>query len=189
MGARVRIAALIGVCLAAGAAGGAFWASGRQAEMESAEVEPDEAPVALDISRPTLVLFVHPGSPEARAALSEVAALQKRLHGRVAVSVRVYRQNGPVAGWERLPVWKQAGAVSGDVAADPEGDLARRLGVASAESAVVYAPSGRMMFRGQVVARAGAGSSASRRLARLLESWRGLENGPVMGVASSKTKI
>ncbi|MDE2142442.1 MAG: hypothetical protein KGJ84_08540 [Elusimicrobia bacterium] len=188
MGSRLRIGALVSLCLAAGATGGAFWANGRNVEVEPAANWPADAPVSLDVSRPTLVLFVHPGSPEARATLKEVALLQKRLRGRVAVSVRVYRPAGPVAGWERLPVWKEAGAVSGDVAADPEGEIARSLGVNSAESAVVYAPSGRLLFQGQVVPRAGRGFSEAARLRRLLEAWRGLENGPVVGVSGVKSK-
>lgn len=178
----MRIAAFAALCLAAGAAGGAFWAGGRDAEEDPAASWPEEAPVALDLTRPTLVLFVHPGSPGAQSALDEVARLQKRLRGRVAVSVRVYRGHGPIAGWEKLPVWKKAAAVSADVAADPEGGVAQAFGAVPAESAVVYAPSGRLLFRGEVVPRGGRGASAAARLARLLEAWRGLESRPVVGV-------
>jgi hypothetical protein len=138
---------------------------------------PEPLPVALDVARPTLVLFIHPGAPEDAEALREVAALQKRLHGRLAVSVRVYRGDGPRPGWERMPVWKEAGALSGDVAADPEGIIARRLGVPSSKSLMVFAPSGRLMFSGPPAVRG--------RLARLLDAWRGLENGPVVGVSKT----
>lgn len=183
MFARLRAAALIAVCLAAGAAGGAFWAGGRAPQEDPAARWPDGAPVPLDVARPTLVLFVHPGSPSARAALDEVSRLEKRLGGRVAVSVRVYRASGPIAGWEKTPVWKKAGAVSSDVAADPEGSVARSFGVVPAETAVVYAPSGRLLFRGEVAARSGRARSALSRLARLLESWSRMESRPVVGVS------
>lgn len=183
MGSSARTAALVAVCLAAGAAGGAYWAGGRAPEDDPAARWPDEAPVPLDVTRPTLVLFVHPGSPDAKAVLTEVSALEKRLGQRVAVSVRVYRAAGPIAGWEKLPVWKTAGAVSSDVAADPEGGLARSFGVASAETAVVYAPSGRLLFRGDLVARAGRARSALTRLTRLLEAWSRIESRPVVGVS------
>lgn len=183
MGSRARTAALIAVCLAAGAAGGVFWAGGRAPAEDPAARWPDDASVPLDVTRPTLVLFVHPGSPAARAALDEVARLEKRMGGRVAVSVRVYRAAGPIAGWEKLPVWKKAGAVSSDVAADPEGGIARSFGVASAETAVVYAPSGRLLFRGDLIARAGRARSALTKLTHLLEAWSRIESRPVVGVS------
>jgi hypothetical protein len=182
MGSKTRTAALIAMCLAVGAAGGAHWAAQRVASEDDAARWPEEAPVALDLARPTLVLFVHPGSPDAQAALDEVARLEKRLDRRVAVSVRVYRPDGPIAGWEKNSIWKKASAISADVAADPEGDIARKFGVMPAESAVVYAPSGRRLFRGAVIARAGRGRAAFTQLTSLFEAWRGLESRPVVGV-------
>jgi len=182
MGTRARTAALIGVCLAAGAAGGSYWAGKRAPVEDAAASWPEEAPVALDLTRPTLVLFVHPGSPDAQAALDEVANIEKRLGHRVAVSVRVYRPDGPIAGWEKLPVWRKAGQLSADVAADPEGGIAKKFDALPAESAVVYAPSGRLLFRGQLVPRAGSGRTAFSRLTHLFEAWRGLESRPVVGL-------
>lgn len=184
MNGRFRAAALISIGLAAGAAGGAFWASARAPEEDPAARWPEDAPVPLDVARPTLVLFVHPGSPGAREALSEVSRLEKRLGRSVAVSVRVYRPAGAQGGWEKRPLWRAANAVTADVAADPEGDVARRFGVSPAETAVVYAPSGRLLFRGAVVSRAGRARAALARLSRLLEAWSRLETRPVVGVSS-----
>lgn len=185
MGSTGRTVSLVAVCLAAGAAGGVFWAGGRPPADDPAAQWPDSARVALDVSRPTLVLFVHPGSPGAKNALEEVDRLQKRLGGSVAVSVRVYRPDGPIAGWEKLPVWKAAGAVSSDVAADPEGKTAGTFGVAPAETAVVYAPSGRLLFRGRIGKKQGRLTAALSRLTLLLESWRRMERGPVIGQTAS----
>lgn len=175
--ARYRLFALMAVCVAAGAAGGAHWA-GRHMDFEAdpAAIFPEDAPVALDVARPTLVLFVHPTSPSARKALDEVARMQA--DGTIAVSVRVYRPDGAQGGWERQPVWRRAGEVSGDVAMDPEGELAKRFGAAPAETAVVYAPSGRLLFRGRITQ---SRTNALARLRRLLDSWRRLDRVPVMG--------
>lgn len=182
---RLRAAALFIVVLAIGAAGGVFWASSRPVEEDPGATWPEETSVPLDLTRPTLVLFVHPHSPGAQQALDEVARLEKKFDGRVAVSVRVYRGNGAMPGWEKEAVWQKAGQVSSDVAADPTGDVARQFGVAPAETAVVYAPSGRLMYRGSVVPRSKRAAAAASHLIHLLESWRRLESRPVVGVTTS----
>lgn len=175
-----RVVLLMALCVAAGAAAGVHWASGRPDDDENRW--PENAPVARDIARPTLVLFVHPGAPETPSVLRELERLQARMSGRLAVSVRFYRPNGPVAGWDRLASWRRARVAFSDVAADPEGGQAKLFEASPSGTAVMYAPSGRLLFRGEVLSGPGRSSArANPSLTALLRAWHQLERSPVIG--------
>jgi hypothetical protein len=174
------ILAALGLCAAGGAWVGHALTLSKAAEEDARQRWPEDAPVALDEARPTMIIFLHPGSPVSPEVLAEVRRLQGRMRGRLAVSVRVYRRDGPIAGWDRLPVWQEARSLCSDVAADPGGDQARLFGAAPSGTAVLFAPSGRLMFRGEIAPSRKASTKFSV-LSAILRPWIAVEPSPVLG--------
>lgn len=182
MRGEARVWALMAICVAAGAAAGVSWVSQTASSREAVDQWPEDAPVALDISRPTLVLFVHPRSPETPAVLDELRRLQARMDGRLAVSVRVYHGEGSRSGQREKICWREAARSFSDVEIDPKGTQAALFGARPAGTAVMYAPSGRLLFRGDLVSRASnPRARPNRALAALLDAWRKLDRSPVIG--------
>jgi hypothetical protein len=120
---------------------------------------PAGSTVAVDPHRPTVMAFLHPHCPCAPATLESLAALAGR-ECRVVVFLTdpepAATRNG-----------KAAAAIPGvEVRADADGAEARRFGAATSGQAFVFAPGGRLRFRGGLTnGRGHAGDSPGRRAA------------------------
>ena len=132
---------------------------------------PEAAPVALDASRSTLLFFAHPHCPCTRASVAELDRVMARSAGRFDAHAFFYADPAMGEGWERSGLWSAAAAIPGlSVRADPLGETARRFGAMTSGQVSIYAPDGRLRFRGGITSARGhegdgAGKSAVLALA------------------------
>jgi hypothetical protein len=126
---------------------------------------PGAASHRLDSDRFTLVIFLHPRCPCSRATveeLSELIARAAKSGGRLAVTVWMNRPEGAGEGWEHTDLWQRASAIPGvRVVTDACGAEARRFGAATSGQAMLYDPTGKLLFSGGITgARGHSGENA-----------------------------
>ena len=133
--------------------------------------------VALHPLKPTLVMLIHPQCPCSRASLSELNHLMALCPNRAAVLVFFLKPPGCTQAWVKTDLWRQASAIPGvRVCMDANGETARRFGAATSGEALLYAPSGRLLYHGGLTGARGhegdnAGVSAVAALLERPEAW------------------
>ena len=127
---------------------------------------PSESRLALDPTRPTLVMLAHPRCTCTRASLAELAEIVARVPGRAKVHVVFVRPGraGSSPDWERTDLWRQAAAIDGaTVARDDDGHEAARFRAETSGQTFLYGPDGALLFSGGTTgARGHAGDNAGR---------------------------
>ena len=104
---------------------------------------------ALDPSRPTLIMLVHPQCPCSRASLTELNRLAALCPSKANLWVLFLRPAGCPEAFADTDLRRQAQAIPGvSVATDDNGDAAKRLGAATSGETLLYAPDGRLLFHG-----------------------------------------
>jgi hypothetical protein len=133
----------------AGLVGFAHYKS-RPGEQAAAPAQwPEQSVVALDGTRPTLLLLAHPRCPCTRASIAELSRLAARLEGKVAVRVLFLKPEGVGEGWERSDLWTRASGIAGaQLLTDRDGREARRFGTVTSGQALLYAADGALLFSG-----------------------------------------
>lgn len=105
--------------------------------------------LALDPSKPTLIMLVHPQCPCSRASLTELSRLAALCPSKANISVLFLRPAGCPEAFADTDLRRQAEAIPGVlVATDDNGDAARRFGAATSGETLLYAPNGRLLFHG-----------------------------------------
>ncbi len=105
--------------------------------------------LAPDRDRPTLVMAAHPFCPCTRASAAELARLLARCEGQLAVHVLIFTPRHADSSWSRSGCSRSFAAIPGVHATDdPEGVEARRFGARTSGQVALYAPDGRLLFRG-----------------------------------------
>jgi hypothetical protein len=122
---------------------------------------PAGVPFAPDAARPTLVLFAHPRCPCTGATIGELDRLAAHCGDRLALHVLFFTDPRLGPDWARTDLWDHAARIPGvHVHEDPAGDVALRFGARTSGTVVLYAPNGRLQFRGGITtARGHAGDS------------------------------
>ena len=125
---------------------------------------PPGSTIKLSADKPTLVLFFHPYCPCSRASLSELDQVLGETDNKLATTVVFTIANGEPAGWDQADLWKSAHAMPGvNVLVDQGGMEARRFAVTGSGHALLYAPSGQLLFSGGITASRGhEGDNAGR---------------------------
>jgi hypothetical protein len=148
---------------------------------------PTDTRLALDPTRPTLIMLAHPHCPCTRASVSELARLLARLDARVRAHVLFVRPDGVDDDWERTDLWRSAAQIPGvTVSIDAGGAEARRFGIETSGHVLVYDPSGALLFRGGITSARGheGDSFGQRRIASLLATHNAdRADAPVFGCA------
>jgi hypothetical protein len=112
---------------------------------------PPGTQLALDVDRPTLLLFLHAHCPCSRATLSELQKLLTATHDKLEVTILFTIPPGTPPGWEQGELWNSARAIPGvRVVCDQNGAAARRFGVIGSGHALLYTPAGRLLFSGGI---------------------------------------
>jgi hypothetical protein len=140
---------------AGGAPAGGDAASGRPAA--------SFAPLVLDGSRPSLVVFVHSACPCTRTAVGTLAAIAREAHGRLAVQVVFEDEESGEPGAGATPLWNEVTSLRGmAVRRDEGGALAADLGVTRSGTAVLFDASGIRLFTGGLTPAEAADSQSLR---------------------------
>jgi hypothetical protein len=133
----------------------------------------------------TLLLFAHPYCPCTRASLEELSWVVARSRGRLDACLLFVRPPGAADGWERTDSWTAAAAIPGvRVAADADGQEARRFGARTSGQVLLYDSGGQLVFRGGITAGRGhQGDNPGRRalLARMAGDEEETGESPVFG--------
>lgn len=148
---------------------------------------PQLAALPLSSDKPQLLMFVHPRCPCTRASLEELARVlaQSPRPADVRVLFTVPANAGDA--WRRGGLWDQAAAIPGvQTQTDAGGALAKRFGAVTSGQVLLYAPDGRLLFRGGITGTRGhegdnPGSDAV--LDRLTDSSLPCRRNPVFGCA------
>lgn len=107
------------------------------------------APPALDASKPTLIMLVHPQCPCSRASIFELNRLIALCPNQAKISVLFLRPVGYPVSWTKAELWRQASALPGvRVQVDDSGAFARRFGAATSGETLLYAPDGHLLYQG-----------------------------------------
>jgi len=98
--------------------------------------------------------------------MSELERIAARTRGRLDMNVVFYADPALGEDWERSGLWERAAAIPrARVWSDPKGALATRFDARTSGQVLVYAPDGRLVFRGGITGSRGhegdnAGESA-----------------------------
>ena len=103
----------------------------------------------LNANKPTLIMLVHPQCPCSRASLTELNHLVALCPGKAEISVLLLRPAGFPESFVDTGLRRQAEAIPGvRVAADDNGDAARRFGAATSGETLLYAADGHLLYHG-----------------------------------------
>ncbi len=112
---------------------------------------PPGSALKLEANMPTLILFVHPHCPCTRATLRELDSALSGLDHRVTTTIVFTVPEGVAPHWEQGELWQSVARMPGVRAAvDQDGREARRFGVKGSGHALLFQPSGRLVFSGGI---------------------------------------
>ncbi|HEY5927690.1 MAG TPA: hypothetical protein VIV11_38660 [Kofleriaceae bacterium] len=132
---------------------------------------PADTRLALDRTRPNLVMLAHPQCPCTRASVAELARLIARVGDRVRAHVLFVKPDGVDASWQDTDLWRSAAAIPGvTVGVDELGEEARRFGIETSGHVLLYDATGALQFRGGITSSRGheGDSFGQRRIVALL---------------------
>jgi hypothetical protein len=99
----------------------------------------------------TMLLFVHPHCPCTSASLDELERIVSRTRERLEATIVFSTPEGAPPGWEQTDSWRRAKTIPRvSVQCDPSGADARRFGVQTSGSALLFDPSGKLVFHGGI---------------------------------------
>lgn len=123
---------------------------------------PAKAPIPLDSTRDTLVMFAHPRCPCTRASMDELNRIMTKCDGRIAAHVFFLKPNSFPDDWVQSTLWHTAAMIPNvTVQMDPRGAIAQKFGAETSGYVMLYDPQGHLLFSGGVTGSRGhAGDNA-----------------------------
>ena len=164
-----RFLLMLAAGLWAGAMAGGFWllyayaaSPGQGGDLPLSW--PAKASLQPAPERATLLVFAHPRCPCTRATIGELALLMTRCQGQIETRVLFYKPSGSTAAWEQTDLWRAAEQIPGvQVSADLDGVQARQFSAKTSGHALLYSPSGQLLFSGGITpSRGHAGDNTGR---------------------------
>lgn len=112
---------------------------------------PPQSTIPRVLSKPTLLIFVHPYCPCSRASLHELDQLLVATQNKLSVIIVFTIPDGIEPGWQEGDLWKLATTMRGvRVICDEGGVEAQRFGVKGSGHTLLYATSGKLLFSGGI---------------------------------------
>lgn len=114
---------------------------------------PERAPVPRDLSRPTLVVFLHPACTHSQATLDQLVDLLRVTRGEVAVHLLFRLDPIHEPDPELTPLRQRALGLTGTaVGDDTAGQAARLFGATHSGQVLLYGVGGELLFSGGISA-------------------------------------
>jgi hypothetical protein len=138
------------------------------------------------LSRPRLIMFVHPRCPCSKASLGEFAEILAHRSGKADAAVVFVKPADAGPDWNKTSLRAQAAAIPQVRLIDDDGTLAHRFGAETSGSVVLYDADGKLLFTGGITRSRGheGDSSGSRAICALLDGNKEVAAGvhtPVFG--------
>jgi hypothetical protein len=136
-----------------------------------------------------MILFAHPKCPCTEATMEELNRILAHAAGNVTTHVLFLKPAGFSDDWLRSSLWEGAAAIPGvAVREDSAGAEARIFGAETSGYLVVYAPNGKLLYKGGITGSRGhAGDNAGAdAVISLLAGTPGLPSAPVFGCSLLK---
>lgn len=134
---------------------------------------PAQAPVALQPSGATLIMFVHPQCPCTQASIGELEILMARAPKGFTAYLFFLSPSGFSQDWIKGSLWKQAEKIPGvQIFQDKDGETARYFKAVTSGQTLLYGQDGKLLFQGGItVARGKRGDNSGRNaiLANILQ--------------------
>lgn len=112
---------------------------------------PEGSRLALAGDRPTLVMAAHPHCPCTRASAAELARVLVRCEGCASVYVLIFTPRRADSTWDGSGCTPLFAALPGvQLIEDLDGAEARRFGARTSGQVALFAPDGRLLFRGGI---------------------------------------
>jgi len=113
------------------------------------------APARLSIapadSRYTLLVALHPHCPCSRATLHELSRIVTRCGPKLRIEALVIAPTNMPATWSETGLWRDAATIPNiTLSADRDGEECQRLGAKTSGHAMLYSPSGALLFQGGI---------------------------------------
>src|SRR5947209_9887789 len=110
---------------------------------------PRDSALTLAADRPTLIALVQPDSATAHATMRELAQVMSELHGKAKAYVVFSPSVDRTKGWDATGLWSEAANISGVTpVGDNDGIETQRFGGESQRRTLLFAPNGRLIFKG-----------------------------------------
>lgn len=142
--------------------------------------------------RPQLLIFLHSRCPCSRASVTELAEILARCKGRLAARAVLYRPSASNDAWFEPGLVAELMEIPGlEITADPDGEEARRFGLATSGHVLLFDASGALKFSGGLTLGRGQSSDEAVRsalLARLIGPSPGGPDQPVFGCPLSNCR-
>jgi hypothetical protein len=125
---------------------------------------PRDSRLALDPSRPTLVMLAHPRCTCTRASIAELGEVIARAQERPRTYVVFIKPGSAPDDWEQSDLWRAAAGIPDvTVVRDDKGMEAQRFGAETSGQTFLYAADGHLLFTGGTTgARGHEGDNAGR---------------------------
>ena len=112
---------------------------------------PAQSTIKPNANLPICLMFIHPHCPCTRASLREMERIMTRCHDKLDFRVVLVIPAGLPDGWEKTDLWDQAAACPGvELIRDPGGVEAAIFGARTSGQALLYSPSGELLFSGGI---------------------------------------
>lgn len=134
---------------------------------------PQDSLIKRSTDERTLLVFLHPRCPCSRATVGQLSQLLSRSKRPVHTQVVVYCPRGETEAWWSTGMVRTAAALPAvALVVDEGGREALRFGALTSGHALLYAPSGQLLFQGGITVARGqeGGNLGYDRLAHLLET-------------------
>lgn len=158
-----------------------------EADLRQCTDWPREAPLSLDRSRTTLLMFAHPRCPCTRASLEELKAVLARFPAKVSAQIYFLSPSRKPGEWTLTDSWREATKIPGlTIRYDTDGYLAGLFRAENSGEVLLYSPHGKLLFRGGITrgrAETGMNSSEAALVSAIEGASAALVPTPVYGCA------
>ena len=120
------------------------------------EAWPSESSLSLSTDRATLLVLLHPQCSCSKATLAELERIMMAVGSSVDAQLVFFDSPNMDTGWVEGDLWERAAGIPGiQLVRDTDGELIQQFGAFTSGQALLYDPSGALLFKGGIKAARG----------------------------------